>query len=268
MFPPKRGTMKQRTPPGIPGWEAVPSIFLETQKQNNTNMKYIHTITVRETQVALLFRNGIFERKLVPGKQRLFGFGYEVRVHDTRWKEMQIQGQEFLTADKAQIRATAFVKYRITDALLFENVSENPAYAIYTAAQIALRDEIGALGVEDALDRSKDLSTELTAKVAADAVALGIEVGKVAVKDLSIGGDLKKVFTDTLTARQESLVTLEKARAEAAAIRTLANAARVFENNPSLLQLKFLQALEKADGGIAQPFLLGTAGKWLDFLKT
>jgi regulator of protease activity HflC (stomatin/prohibitin superfamily) len=58
------------------------------------------------------------------------------------------------------------------------------------------------------------MTAALTAKVVDDVVALGIEVAKVAVKDLGIGGDLKRVFTDSLTARQESLVTLEKARAE------------------------------------------------------
>jgi regulator of protease activity HflC (stomatin/prohibitin superfamily) len=160
------------------------------------------------------------------------------------------------------------VKYRITDALLFESVSDNPAYAIYTAAQLALRDAIGALGVEDALDRGKDLSPDLTAKVVAEAAALGVEIGKVAVKDMGVGGDLKKVFADVLSARSQSLVTLEKARAEAAAIRTLSNAARVFETNPALLKLKFLQALEKSEGTYAQPYMLGNAGNWLDFLKT
>jgi len=260
--------MKQRTPPGSLGRERV-QFFVETPNNKQKNkMKYITTVTVRENQVALLFRDGVFVRQLAPGKQRFYGAGYEVKIFDSRWKEMQLQGQEFLTADKAQLRASALVKYRITDARLFEGVSENPLLVIYTAAQLALRDGIGALGIEAALDRGNDMTAELTAKVVEEAVGLGIEVAKVAVKDLSIAGDLKKVFTDTLTARQESLVTLEKARAEAAAIRTMANAARVFETNPALLQLKFLQALEKSDGGLSQPYMLGNAGKWLDFLKT
>lgn len=228
----------------------------------------IHTITVTENEAVLLFRNGVFVRQLTAGKHRFFGLGYSLKRFDIRWKEMQIQGQEFLTADKAQVRATALIKYRITDARLFEGVAENPLLAIYTAAQLALREAIGGLKIEDVLDRGNDLTAVLTQKTVPEAAGVGIEIGKVAVKDLSIGGDLKRVFTDALTARQQSLVTLEKARAEAAAIRTLANAARVFETNPALLQLKFLQALEKADGGIAQPFMLGTAGKWLDFLKT
>jgi len=99
-------------------------------------MKYITTVTVRENQVALLFRDGVFVRQLAPGKQRFYGAGYEVKIFDSRWKEMQLQGQEFLTADKAQLRASALVKYRITDARLFEGVSENPLLVIYTAAQL------------------------------------------------------------------------------------------------------------------------------------
>jgi hypothetical protein len=35
-----------------------------------------------------------------------------------------------------------------------------------------------------------------------------------------------------------------------------------------LLKLKFLQALEKSEGTYAQPYMLGNAGNWLDFLKT
>ncbi len=140
--------MMQRTPPGNPGREEV-QIFRETpnNKQNN-KMKYITTVTIRENQVALLFRDGVFARQLEPGKQRFFGAGYEVKIFDARWKEMQLQGQEFLTADKAQLRASALVKYRVTDARLFEGVSDNPLLVIYTAAQLALRDAIGVLGIQ------------------------------------------------------------------------------------------------------------------------
>jgi regulator of protease activity HflC (stomatin/prohibitin superfamily) len=133
--------------------------------------------------------------------------------------------------------------------------------------QIALRDAIGGQELDAIIDRKTDLSAPLVARVQPLAERLGLALDGVYVKDIVVGGDLRKVFTEALTARQQSLIVLEKARAEAAAIRTLANAARVFETHPALLQLKFLQAIEKADGGIAQPLALGTAGHWLDFLK-
>lgn len=49
----------------------------------------------------------------------------------------------------------------------------------------------------------------------------------------------------TLKAR---LAALEKARGETAALRNLANAARMLEGNPNLMQLRLVQALGEASG--------------------
>ena len=49
-------------------------------------------------------------------------------------------------------------------------------------------------------------------------------------------------------ARQEGLAALEKARGESAALRNLANAARMLDNNPSLLQLRALLAVSEGAG--------------------
>jgi hypothetical protein len=49
-------------------------------------------------------------------------------------------------------------------------------------------------------------------------------------------------------ARQEGLAALEKARGETASLRNLANAATLIERNPSLMQLRALQALGQQPG--------------------
>ncbi|WP_193211508.1 slipin family protein [Luteolibacter marinus] len=229
--------------------------------------RWVTTVIVRQHQAALLSRHGKLCRSLGPGRHRIFGSGYEVEHFDLRRTEIQVVGQEFLTADKAGLKVSAVLEYHIADPALYVGAAANPVATLYGAVQVALRDVIGGLALDAVLDRSNDLSAELIARVAPFAGGLGLAVNGLAVKDLMIGGDLRRVFTEALTVRQQSLIALEKARAEAAAIRTLANAARVFETHPALLQLKFLQTLEKADGGISQPLALGTAGQWLDFLK-
>lgn len=230
-------------------------------------MAFITTEVVQDHETALHYRHGKFVGILAPGRHRLWGRGHQLRRFDKRRMDLSVQGQEFLTADKAGIKVTAVVEYRIADALRFQTAAVNPLGSLYHSVQIALRHCIGGQTVEAALEGRADLAALLMAEVKPAAESLGLVVETVAVKDLMIGGELKRVFIEGLTARQESLVTLEKARAEAAAIRTLANAARVFESHPALLQLKFLQALERAEGGVAQPLMLGTAGHWLDFLK-
>lgn len=227
----------------------------------------VSIVIVHQHHAALLFRHGKLLRQLTAGRHRLFGSGHQVITYDTRWTDMAVLGQEFLTADKAGIKVSANVRYRITNALRFNESAESPLTILYVSAQLALRDAVGGRDLEKVLDRGTSLTKELTDALQSDAEALGLEVQTVAIKDLTVSGDIRRVYTEALTARQQSLITLEKARAEAAAMRTLANGARVFETHPALLQLKFLQTLERAEGGIAQPLALGTAGQWLDFLR-
>lgn len=222
---------------------------------------------VQEHEAALLFKHGKFLRQLATGRHVLFGTGFEVKTLETRRQDFLIPGQEFLTADKIGLRVSAIVEFHIVDPLLFHQSCANPIGSLYHAVQIALRHGIGGQSLESVIERKADLSAALIEEVKPSAAKIGIALDQVAAKDLMISGDLRKVFSESLSARQQSNVTLERARAEAAAIRTLANAARAFETHPALLQLKFLQALEKADGGIAQPLALGAAGQWLDFLK-
>jgi hypothetical protein len=61
-------------------------------------------------------------------------------------------------------------------------------------------------------------------------------------------GDLKRVFTQVVRARQEGLAALERARGESAALRSLANAASLIEGRPAMMTLRLLQVLER-DGG-------------------
>lgn len=72
---------------------------------------------------------------------------------------------------------------------------------------------------------------------------LGVELIQADVKDLTLPGELKKLFTQVTKARQEGLAALERARGETAALRNLANAARLVSDTPALLQLRLLQVV-------------------------
>lgn len=232
-------------------------------------LKYclLTTYTVGEYETAVLFRHGKLLRVLEAGRHRLLGAGYSLTRLDPRWTELSLSGQEFLTADRAGVRISAVVSYRIVEPLTYLEASGCPEAVLHSAAQVALRDVVGGHELAAVIDRKSGLGEEITTALKTEASALGIEIGRAAIRDLSLAGDLRRIYTEALTARERSKITLEEARAEAAAIRTLANAARVFESHPALLELKFLEALEKADGNLAQPLALGTANHWLSFLN-
>jgi regulator of protease activity HflC (stomatin/prohibitin superfamily) len=61
-------------------------------------------------------------------------------------------------------------------------------------------------------------------------------------------GEMKKAFAQVVKAQKDGQAALEKARGETAALRSLANAARMMDDNPYLLQLRALQAFADSGG--------------------
>jgi hypothetical protein len=59
-----------------------------------------------------------------------------------------------------------------------------------------------------------------------------------------VPGELRLAALRVVTARQEGLAALERARGETAALRSLANAARLADDNPALITLRTLRAIE------------------------
>ena len=68
------------------------------------------------------------------------------------------------------------------------------------------------------------------------------------LKDIVLPADLKRAQAQVLMARAEGLAALERARGETAALRNLADAARLCAGNPALLQLRLLQQLATGPG--------------------
>jgi len=69
--------------------------------------------------------------------------------------------------------------------------------------------------------------------------------------------DLKRSYMSALQQRQEAQASLEKARAETAALRTLANAAKLMRDNPELLPLRYLQTLQEVGASHGNTLILG-----------
>ena len=61
------------------------------------------------------------------------------------------------------------------------------------------------------------------------------------MRDVILPGELRRAYADTALARQRGLAELERARAEAATLRSLANTAKLLEERPGLLKLRTLQ---------------------------
>ena len=181
------------------------------------------------------------------GKHTVYGFDYTMSLVDIRKAQLTVPGQDVLTADNVGIKVSVLLGYRITDAEKATHEVQSFWEAVYGAVQVALREVIGSAKSEEVLTNRTDIGGQLRTRVDPQLAAIGIETITLDVKDVMLPADLRKAFNDVIKARNEGLATLERARAESAAMRNLANAARLLDNNPSLMKLRALQAYE--DGG-------------------
>ncbi len=80
------------------------------------------------------------------------------------------------------------------------------------------------------------------------AAALGVRLDALRLRDITLPPDLRRLLTGVEKARREGQAALERAHAEQAALRSLANAARMLKNNPELQNLRLIQALAEGKG--------------------
>ncbi len=205
-------------------------------------------VVVFEYERGLEYRNGRFSRVLEPGAYRHWVHRTMVVKVDVRPRVVAVAGQEVLTADGVPLRLSLAASFRVADPATAHNRVSSYHDALYLLLQLEVRRVVGASPVEEALARRTGFGPALLAACAEPARALGLELEAVDVRDLTLPGDLKRIFAKVVEARQEGLAALEKARGETAALRNLANAARLLEASPGLAQLRLLQHLATTSG--------------------
>lgn len=199
-------------------------------------------VTVMDWERRVQFTDGRFDKVLEPGRHGYNRRRSSLLTVDMRQRSTIVQGQELLTADGVTLKVSVLVLWRVTDPLAFLTASTGAEYDLYTATQLAIRDAVAAVAFDDVMADRGRLSAGLAEATSAHLDGLGVELLSVTVKDLMLPGELRRATTETLLARERGKAELEHARAEAAALRTLANAARLLQDHPALLQLRTIQA--------------------------
>jgi regulator of protease activity HflC (stomatin/prohibitin superfamily) len=74
---------------------------------------------------------------------------------------------------------------------------------------------------------------------------IGLSVGDIAIKDVILPGEMRDILNKVVTAEKEAEANVIRRREETNATRSLLNTARVMAENPVMMRLKELEALEK-----------------------
>jgi regulator of protease activity HflC (stomatin/prohibitin superfamily) len=209
---------------------------------------FVKKETVYQYEQALLFRRGVFKKLLSPGQYRFLPAFSNVQKVDVRLRTISIPSQEVLSSDNVTLKVTLAAQYSVSDPAVAITKVERFQDAFYMTLQLALRELVGAAPIDEVIAKRTEIGKKVFEQTEGKAKELGLTLKVVDVKDIMFPGDLKKIFAQVVKAQKEGLAALEKARGETAALRNLANAAKVLEGNPVLMQLRVLQSLEGGSG--------------------
>ena len=208
----------------------------------------IKLVTVFEYQKALKYTKGRYTTTLGPGQYWVLSSRSTVVPVDVRPEFITIPGQDVLSADGVTLKVSLAAQFEVSDPNVAVNKNANFRNSLYLFLQIALREIVGKEKIDALLENRAAISAKLMELTSPKATELGLKLTFADVKDIMFPGDMKRVFAQVVKAQKEGQAALEKARGETAALRNLANAARIMDDNPNLLQLRALQTLADSSG--------------------
>lgn len=206
--------------------------------------KHVFSVVVEAREAALAYRDGRLAAVLQPGRYRRAWRTDYVAV-DLAERLTMVAPQEIPSADGVVVKVSGAVRWEVVDPVAFTERTRTPDDLVYLAGQLALRSVLAELPVETisrAVRHDTALAEHLTT-VSHDGVAdLGVRVLRIVVRDVILPPEVRTANLALVTARTRGQAQLEAARAETAALRSLANGAKVLDASPALTQLRLVQA--------------------------
>ncbi len=193
-----------------------------------------------------LYYDEKYMRLLEPGVYRFWKNGTKVAVElaDTRLIQMDVNGQEMLTADKVTLRINFVVNYRITDFVKIGEIGDIEQQ-IRLVSQLALRRFAGKNKLDDILDKKESIAEYVFDILKSKEKDLFVEFCDAGVKDIILPGEIRDIMNTVLVAEKRAQANVITRREEVASTRSLLNTAKLMDENRTLYKLKELEYIEK-----------------------
>jgi len=227
-------------------------------------------ITVQDGQVGLVHIDGAFHGMLQPGLHGFWSVGKMVTVKAIELKRqpLDVTGQELLTRDKVTIRVNLTAEYRVTDPVKAVTEVKDYADALYRALQHAFRAMLGTLTLDQILERKAAVTTEVAGQIREEMARIGLDVSTIELKDVILPGEMRDILNQVVAAEKQAEANVIRRREETNATRSLLNTAKVMAENPIMLRLKELEALESIAGKVERLTIHnGTGGLMNDLVR-
>jgi regulator of protease activity HflC (stomatin/prohibitin superfamily) len=204
-------------------------------------------VTVPVGAVGLRMVDGALDGEVGPGRHAAWTVAKKVlwTVIDLRERQIAVTGQDVMTKDKVTLRLNVTATVKVADARRLAMVARDADAAVYLAVQLALRDAVAVRTLDEILADRDVLVRDGGAQLKARAQVLGLELLELGVKDLVLPGEMRTLLNRVIEAQKEAEANVILRREETAATRSLAQTAKVLQENPLLIRLKELEAYKE-----------------------
>ncbi|NMO55141.1 slipin family protein [Actinoplanes sp. TBRC 11911] len=171
----------------------------------------------------LRYVDGRLETVLEPGRYELVRRRFpgrrvpsvEINLIDVRERELNIKGQEILTADKVAVRVNIITHFRVTDPVAAVERVADYSDRLYSDVQLAARRSLASMTLEAILTNRNQLSEDILRDVEGVAAGYGVAIIRADVKDLVFPGNLQEVMNRVLMAQRIAEAQMVEARTRA-----------------------------------------------------
>ena len=199
---------------------------------------------LREYERGVVFRLGRLVGAKGPGLIFLVPLGVERMIKvPLRIVTLDIPPQDVITRDNVSVKVNAVVYFRVRDPIKATVVIQDYLFATSQFAQTTLRSVVGQAELDQLLAEREHFNEILQKIIDEGTDPWGIDVTAVEIKDIDLPQEMRRAMAKQAEAERERRAKVIHATGEVQASEMLAQAARTLSQDPSAIQLRFLQTV-------------------------
>lgn len=199
---------------------------------------------VNEYERAVIFRLGkVLPQPKGPGLVFIFRPFDRATVVSMRVRVLDVPSQDVITKDNVSMKVSAVVYSKVKDPTQAVVGVENYLFATLQIAQTTLRSVLGEVTLDELLAAREKVSVRLRGIIDAATESWGIEVSAVELKSVDLPDQIQRAMGKQAEAEREKRAKIIAAEGELLASHQLLEAANNISQNPTALQMRYLQTL-------------------------
>jgi regulator of protease activity HflC (stomatin/prohibitin superfamily) len=200
---------------------------------------------LKEYERGVIFRLGRVIKTKGPGLIIIIPIVDKIVKVSLRLVAMDVPPQDVITKDNVSIKVNAVIYFRVMEPNNAIIEVENFLFATSQLAQTTLRSVCGQVELDDLLSEREKINTTLQGILDKHTDPWGIKVSTVEVKHIDLPQEMQRSMAKQAEAERERRAKVINAEGELQAAGKLSEAAKIIEQYPAALQLRYLQTLKE-----------------------